>query len=409
MAIEIGIERRQMYRTLAALVLVILFNSSRVFCTTITNHKQVSEHLKLLSQNNDHGLQPSRLRTLLVNDLRNILIKSPPEKDDDCLAEAKVKVDTFNCNCSRFSCSALRFSFQTKRSRFLIARSCEDICCRKRTISKKSTSSNFDNYMGNYRQCEITNSTYSNSVNNLRIKSLVQIFSTNGKKFVCLGSLVHPRAVLTTLECVSTYSHDKLYVKMKETVDTFQNLYQIRNISEIILPDNHMDRFEKLRFNMALLILNKEMETNTQIGISCLPKNQESAQILANRKCFITSLEYVNGRLIERTEYIKIFEVDKCRDIFNHQNRLQIFFPKQNICAGHSSGQAIKIRSNGASLICLHEQNERNGDKYHYYVLYGLLAWTNDSTNIDHTVSPHLFTNIYNYRFWLEKRLKIHI
>ena len=47
------------------------------------------------------------------------------------------------------------------------------------------------------------------------------------------------------------YSHDKLYVKMKETVDTYQNLYQIRNITEIILPDNHMDRFEKLRFNMV--------------------------------------------------------------------------------------------------------------------------------------------------------------
>lgn len=51
----------------------------------------------------------------------------------------------------------------------------------------------------------------------------------------------------------------------------------------------------------------------------------------------------LTNRLIERTEYIKIFEVDKCRDIFNHQNRLQIFFPKQNICAGHSSGQPIKI------------------------------------------------------------------
>lgn len=38
---------------------------------------------------------------------------------------------------------------------------------------------------------------------------------------------------------------------MKETVDTYQNLYQIRNVTEIILPDNHMDRFEKLRFNMV--------------------------------------------------------------------------------------------------------------------------------------------------------------
>lgn len=64
-------------------------------------------------------------------------------------------------------------------------------------------------------------------------------------------------------------------------------------------------------------------------------------------------------------------------------------------------------RSNGASLICLHEQTDRNGDRYHYYVLYGLLAWTNDSANGDHSVSPHLFTNIFNYRYWLDKRLKI--
>ncbi|XP_031636089.1 phenoloxidase-activating factor 2-like [Contarinia nasturtii] len=388
------------------LTFVIFINGFQVFCTTLPNQNQVIENIKLLSQTDESGLQPSRLRALLVNDLRNILIKNTPEKDD-CLAEAKVKVYGSNCNCSRYTCLARRFSHQTKRSRFLIARSCEDMCCRKRIISKKSTSSNFDNYTGNYLQCEIANTTYASNVNNLRIKSLVQIFSSNGKKFVCLGSLVHPRAVLTTLECVSAYSHDKLYVKMKETVDTFQNLYQIRNVSEIILPDNHMDRFEKLRFNMALLILNKEMEINSQIATSCLPKYQESVQGLANRKCFVTSLEYVNGRLIERTENIHIFEVDQCRDIFNHQNRLQIFFPKQNICAGHTNGQGIKIRSNGASLICLHEQSERNGDRYHYYVLYGLLAWMNDSTNIDHITSPHLFTNIYNYRYWLEKRLKI--
>ncbi|XP_055313726.1 phenoloxidase-activating factor 2-like [Sitodiplosis mosellana] len=403
MARVIGLGRR-----IVTLIFVILLING-IDGSTASNQNQVIENLKLLSQMDDNSsLQPpSRLRAFLVNDLRNILVKNTPEKDD-CLAEAKVKVDTYNCNCSQYACLARRFSHQTKRSRFLIARSCEDICCRKRTISKKSTAANFENYTGNYRQCEITNPTvYNSNVNNLRIKSLVQIFSANGKKFVCLGSLVHPRAVLTTLECVSTYSQDKLYVKMKETVDTFQNLYQIRNVSEIILPDNHMDRFEKLRFNMALLLLNKEMEINTQIASSCLPKYQESAQSLANRKCFVTSLEYVNGRLIERTENIQIFEVDQCRDIFNHQNRLQIFFPKQNICAGHSNGQGIKIRSNGASLICLHEQSDRNNDRYHYYVLYGLLAWTNDSTNIDHTTSPHLFTNIYNYRYWLEKRLKI--
>lgn len=100
-------------------------------------------------------------------------------------------------------CSFIPLSFA---HRFLIARSCQDICCRKQSIAKKttkSTSHNFDNHTGNYHQCEIANSTYNSGVNNLRIKSLVQIFSTNAKKFVCLGTLIHARAVLTTLECVS--------------------------------------------------------------------------------------------------------------------------------------------------------------------------------------------------------------
>lgn len=44
--------------------------------------------------------------------------------------------------------------------------------------------------------------------------------------------------------------NDRLYVKMKETVDVFQNLYQVRNVTEKI-TDNHMDRIEKLRFNMV--------------------------------------------------------------------------------------------------------------------------------------------------------------
>lgn len=98
-----------------------------------------------------------------------------------------------------------------KNNRFLIARNCEDICCRKRTITKKSapsststtTSSSLDNYLSNYRQCEIHNFTNGNNVNDLRIKSMVQIFSVNFKQLICLGTLVHPKAVLTTLECVS--------------------------------------------------------------------------------------------------------------------------------------------------------------------------------------------------------------
>lgn len=46
--------------------------------STSNQHPQIIDHQKFLSQSNANvnGLQPSRLRTLLINDLRNILVKS---------------------------------------------------------------------------------------------------------------------------------------------------------------------------------------------------------------------------------------------------------------------------------------------------------------------------------------------
>lgn len=47
----------------------------------------------------------------------------------------------------------------------------------------------------------------------------------------------------------------------------------------------------------ALLILDKEILLNNhEIETACLPKYQESTKNLFNKKCFVTSLENVNGR-----------------------------------------------------------------------------------------------------------------
>lgn len=64
---------------------------------------------------------------------------------------------------------------------------------------------------------------------------------------------------------------------MKETVDTYQNLYQIRNVTEIILPDNHMDRFEKLRFNMVNTVKKQadEKATRTAHAHACTLTKRE--------------------------------------------------------------------------------------------------------------------------------------
>lgn len=48
-------------------------------------------------------------------------------------------------------------------------------------------------------------------------------------------------------------------------------------------------------------------------------------------------------RIMERTEEITIFENERCRKIYAMQHRTQLFFQKDNICAGKTNLENIKI------------------------------------------------------------------
>lgn len=79
MARVIGLIQR-MHQTMITLIIVIFLSDgiNDVLGSTASSQNQVIENLKLLSQMDDSSsLQPpSRLRALLVNDLRNILVKN---------------------------------------------------------------------------------------------------------------------------------------------------------------------------------------------------------------------------------------------------------------------------------------------------------------------------------------------
>lgn len=58
----------------------------------------------------------------------------------------------------------------------------------------------------------------------------------------------------------------------------------------------------------------------------------------------LTSMKLWN-RIMERTEAITILENDRCRKIYAMQHRPQIFFQKDNVCAGKTNLENIKIVS----------------------------------------------------------------
>lgn len=94
--------------------------------------------------------------------------------------------------------------------RIIITKNCEDVCCRRRYFVKKST-----NYAGNaisnhYRRpCELKNfNAATTDDNDIRIKSMALIYSSSSssshlKQPICVGTLIHPRVVMTTLVCAS--------------------------------------------------------------------------------------------------------------------------------------------------------------------------------------------------------------
>lgn len=67
--------KKQIERMTAFLLIVFISMEFQMFCSATPNQNQVIKHLKLLSQSVDSGLQPSRLRALLVNNVQNIFNK----------------------------------------------------------------------------------------------------------------------------------------------------------------------------------------------------------------------------------------------------------------------------------------------------------------------------------------------
>lgn len=47
--------------------------------------------------------------------------------------------------------------------------------------------------------------------------------------------------------------NDNVTVKMRETLDTFQNLYQIRHVVDTLLPENTPERNDTPRFSVVSL------------------------------------------------------------------------------------------------------------------------------------------------------------
>lgn len=111
-----------------------------------------------------------------------------------------------------FSCfSFFSFLFCFYPIRIIITKNCEDVCCRRRYFVKKSTThaGNVNSFAAQHhyrRPCELKNfNAATTNENDIRIKSMALIYSSSShlKQPICIGTLIHPKVVMTTLVCAS--------------------------------------------------------------------------------------------------------------------------------------------------------------------------------------------------------------
>lgn len=85
----------------------------------------------------------------------------------------------------------------------------------------------------------------------------------------------------------------------KQQLPLFPTSTESERLNKQSVENCHHSQNKFPPYYKALLILETEIDINNQIGMSCLSNHQESIETLSQRQCFITSLEYTNGRYVK--------------------------------------------------------------------------------------------------------------
>ncbi|XP_077290847.1 phenoloxidase-activating factor 2-like [Arctopsyche grandis] len=225
--------------------------------------------------------------------------------------------------------------------------------------------------------------------------------------YVCGGSLIHPKVVITSANCVTSYtksSTSKLKICAgawdSHTKDqTFPR--QERNISKIVIHPAHHEN--ALYNDIAVLILDVPInDSYDHIGYICLPPAGEAEP---DSRCFAsgwgkdvfgsigsyqTILKKVELPIVERSKC----ETDLRKTILGEFFELHHSF----ICAGGEPKRDMCTGDGGSPLACPIKENSTPD----HYMLSGIVSWGIECGEIN---VPGVYTHVGALREWIDEQL----